>query len=118
MNTELGTLILSDDLILDGIENSPGISFSQRRTLTGESIVQSNVLTGGRKLKLISKSDLTFKNVQDIKSIENTGQPVILKHERGTFNVLITSLDVSPDIERPEPEDADWFSGTINLLEV
>lgn len=116
--TTLGTLQLSDNLVLDGLENSPAISMSQRRTLTGDLVIQTAPISGGRKLALLSDNHLTLAQVEQIKAMEAAGQPVTLTHHRGTFSVLIVSIEVGPAFDHADPQPGDWYSGRINLIEV
>ena len=114
----LGGVALSDHLILDGLENAPGIVVNQRRTITGKSVVQHAPLLGGRSLSLLSASHLTLQQVQDIKTIENNGVAVTLVHPRGSFSVLVTGTELTQDEECVDIESDAWFSGTINMIEV
>jgi len=116
--TTLGSVQLSDHLVLDGIENAPGIAWSQRRTVTGEPVVQVTPVSGGRKLTLSAENHLTLAQVQAIKEIEAAGQPVTMVHHRGSFQVLVVGVDVAPSIVHADPGPEDWYSGTITMIEV
>lgn len=121
MTVSLGGIALSDDLVLQGIEEAPGIAMSARRTLGGRQIVQVGPsLAGGRVLSLQSENHLTLSQITAIKAIESTGQAVILVHHRGTFSVLITGTEVDPDTLLANPDTAtnQWWSGKINMIEV
>jgi len=114
----LGGVTLSDHLILEGLEIAQGIVINQRRTITGRSVIQSAPLVGGRTLFLTSESHLTLQQVNDIKQLENAGLPVSLVHPRGTFNVLISGMDITQDEQCVDLDVDAWFSGTINMIEV
>ncbi len=116
--TTLGTVILSDDLVLDGLENAPVAASSQRRTLGGESVVQVAPVTGGRNLALVGENHFTLDQLQQIRSLARTGQQVTLTHHRGTFNVLIVGIEAAPAVDVSDPDSGAWYSGTINMIEV
>ena len=116
--TSLGGVVLSDHLILDGLENAPGIVVNQRRTITGKSVVQHAPVIGGRAISLLSESHLTLQQVQDIKTIESNGVAVTLVHPRGTFSVIVTGVSVTQDEECVDLDIDAWFSGSINMIEV
>ena len=112
----LGNVTLSDHLILDGLETAPMVAHSQRRTLTGESVVQAAPMVGGRALSLRSENHLTLEQINQVRDL--AGQVVSLVHHRGTFSVLVISIDVEAALDHADPKTDDWYSGTINLLEV
>lgn len=117
--TVLGTITdLSDDLVLDGLENAPGIVVNQQRTLTGVSVVQVGTNLGGRVLVMNGINHFTLAQVNEIKALECTGQAVTLTHHRGTFNVLIVSATFTPARDLADPTDDDWYSGEISMIEV
>ena len=116
--TTLGSVTLSDDLILEGLETAPPIAHSQRRTLTGESVVQAAPVSGGRKLALAGDNHFTLADIEAVQALAGAGQPVTLTHHRGTFTVLIVSIEVEPAFNHADPQPGDWYSGRINLIEV
>lgn len=120
MATLLGTLSLSDNLVLSGIEQAPDIAHLQRRTLTGRSIVTTAPVVGGRMLTLNSERHLSLADVQAIKALAVAGAPVTLVHHRGTFSVLIVGTALEPDDAslHANPTAAEWYSGDITLIEV
>lgn len=122
MTVSLGSVILSDHLVLQGIEAAPGVASSARRTLGGRMVVQIGpTLSGGRDLALQSENHLSYADVAAVKGLEALGQPVVLIHSRLTASVLIVGVDVAADTEFVNPAEAGadpWYSGTINLREV
>lgn len=116
--TTLGGLSLSPDLVLTGLEASPGIIYSQRRTMSGVSVLQTAPVVGGRTLGLNSENHLSLTDIQAIQALAALGQPVTLVHHRGTFNVLIIGLNVEPVSLIANPDGTLWHSGEITLLEV
>jgi hypothetical protein len=120
MATLLGALSLSDDLVLSGLETAPDIVVSQKRTLSGRSVIQTAPISGGRTLTLSAERHYTLAQVQAVKALAALGQPVTLSHHRGTFQVLITATALEADdaSQHANPTAAEWYSGDITLLEV
>ena len=116
--TTLGTITLSDDLVLEGLETAPPIAHSQRRTLTGESVIQTAPISGGRKLALVGDNHFTLADIEAVLALARVGQQVTLTHHRGTFTVLIVPVEVDPAFNHADPQPGDWYSGRINLIEV
>jgi len=121
MTVSLGSVVLSDHLILQGIEAAPAVAYSSRRTLGGRMVLQLGpTLPAGRELALQSEGHLTYANVAAIKALQAIGQPVALVHPRASLTVLITGVEVEADQDYVNPAAAGadpWYSGTINLLE-
>ena len=119
MSVFLGDLELSDHLILKGLESAPGVAYSARRTLGGRMVVQVGAtLSSGRTLALVSENHFTLAQILAIKNIESAGLPVTLVHHRGTFTVMVVEVTDNPTINYSDPEPDDWYSGTINMIEV
>lgn len=116
--TQLGSVTLSDDLVLSGLETAPDIAVNQRRTLAGESVIQTAPITGGRTLTLAGENHFTLQQIQDVKALAAAGQSVTLTHHRGTFSVLITGTPVEQAIDYADPTAAEWYSGKITMIEV
>ncbi len=116
--TTLGTVTLSDDLILEGLENAPLIAYSQRRTLAGESVVQVAPVLGGRELALVGDNHFTLAEIEAVRALAEAGQPVTLTHHRGTFRVLVVSIETDPAVDHADPRPDDWYAGRINMIEV
>lgn len=119
MTVMLGSIVLSDHLILDGLESAPGVAYSARRTLGGRLAVQIGpTLVKGRTLTLVAENHLTMAQISAIKDIEAKGLSVDLSHHRGSFRVVVTAVDVEPTVAYADPDLNDWYSGTITMLEV
>jgi len=118
MTVTLGAITLSDNLVLSGLESSADIVINQRRTLSGNSVVQTGPMIGGRTLTLQGEDHFTLSQIQAVKAMATLGQPVILKHHRGTFTVLIIGTPVEPTFDHANPDVTAWHSGEITLLEV
>lgn len=122
MTVSLGGVSLSDDLVLEGIETARRVTYSSRRTLAGRHVLQVGPpLSGGRTISLQSENHITHAKLLAIKAVEAAGAVVTLVHHRGTFSVLIVSIEMEPDSPLANPADdstVPWYSGTITMLEV
>ena len=118
MTVSLGAITLSDSLVLHGLENSVDAAVSQRRTLTGRSVIQVQPTPGGRTLQLEGQHHWTYDQVEAIKALAAAGSPVNLVHHRGTFTVVISAIEVEPSLDYSNPSGSDWLSGTVTLIEV
>jgi hypothetical protein len=114
----LGSLVLSDDLILSGLESAPPVAWSARRTLGKRQVVQSMPLAGGRLLSLQGDKHFSLKDLQDVLALAKLNQPVIMTHARGTFTILITAIDPEPAYLLADPDPEAYYSATITLQEV
>jgi len=117
--TTLGTLTLSDHLILDGLESAPPVAMSVRRTLGGRAIVQSVGLPDtGRELTLSGDYHFTLAEITNIRVLAQLNQPVELAHHRGIYQVLVTGIEAEAAFDYADPEDDDWYTATITMIEV
>jgi len=116
--TTLGSVTLSDELILSGLETAPDVVVNQRRTVTGESAVQVAPIAGGRALTLSGENHFTLAEIQAVKALAAAGSAVALVHDRGTFSVLITGTPVVPTGDHANPGSDAWYSGDITMIEV
>ncbi len=118
MTVTLGGVVLSDHLVLEGLESGPIIAHSMHYTLGGSAVVQSddNDDTVGRPLRLTGKNHFTLQQIQDVRMLR--GQTVSLIHHRGTFDVIIIDTPVDPTINYADPIADDWYSGEITMITV
>lgn len=119
--TILGTIELSDDLVLDGMDNATQRATEVDRSLYGVSIYNSGVpLIGGRELSLGSVYHVTYAQLLQVQALEATGDAVTLSHTRGNLSVVVTGNDLTPDTQLADPQNATdlWYSGNIYLLEM
>lgn len=114
----LGNIVLSDDLMLMGIDNQKSVKVRQTRTITGESFITVAKNIGGRTLALVGEFDFTLDIVNQINTLGASGGKVTLIHPRGIFTVIITGVVFTPATKNPEPELAEWYSGEITMIEV
>jgi len=117
MTVSLGAITLSENLTLD---IGPAASaYSQRRLIGGASVVQADGSSGGRTLTLQGENHFSLTQVEQIRTIQALGLAVSLVHHRGPFDVLIVdTTDLTPADAYANPTAADWYSGTITLIEV
>ena len=115
--TTLAGITLSDHLVLSGLENAPPVATSQRRTIMGVSVVQTAPVSGGRALALVGDNLYTLSQLQALNAAAASGLLVVLEHHRGTFDVLITGINMQPTQEHSNPTSDDWYSGEILMTE-
>lgn len=117
MTVSLGGIALSDELVLD--IGPAAAAVSMRRLIGGAACVQTNPASGGRTLTLSGEHHWTLGQVGQIRNAQALGMPVTLVHHRGTFSVVIVdTADLTPSIPYANPQDADWYSGSITMIEV
>lgn len=108
----------SEHLVLTGMENAPVVAHSARRTLGGRMVVQAKPIdAGGRQLMLTSENHLTQEDIDELRAVAMLGQTVLLEHARGSFDVLITRIEVEPMWEIADPGSDTLYSGSIYLQE-
>lgn len=113
-----GTLTLSDNLVLSGLETAAPAVHSARRLIGGAVVVQSDANIGGRVLRLNSANHLALSDVEQIQSLFAAGQPITVTHHRGTFTVVITGMDLAPARDHANPYQDALYSGDIYLQEL
>lgn len=117
MTVSLGGITLSDHLTLTIGQLPAGIS--QRRLIGGASVVQADGSSGGRTLTLSGEHHWTLAQVEALQVLQAAGQAVTLVHHRGTFQVVIgDTSELAPSIEYANPTAADWYSGSVSMIEV
>ena len=119
--TTLGSVTLSGELILDGLESCPLIAHSVRRTMgVGSRAVIQSVAIGvaGRELTLSGGSHFTLAIIQDLQTLARLNQPVELVHQRGVYSVLITKIEAEPEVSFADPTSDDFYSAVIYMVEV
>jgi len=118
VSVSIGGIPLAEDLTLD--PQGSGVAFSQRRCIGGASVVQADGNVGGQTLVLGSEYPYwTLAQVEQIRALQSLGQAVELVHHRGTYQVFIADTsNLTPDDQYADPEEDDWYIGTITLIEV
>lgn len=117
MPVKLGDIILSNELLLDGLEEAPDVAVIQKRTVVGRSIVRVDPTPGGRQLTLSGENHVTLEQITAIKQLAALGQLVRLEHHRGSFNVYIIGVKATPTVGYADPIGSDWYSCEILTIE-
>ena len=122
----IGGIELNKNLIWEEPEASPRHTYSRKVTLQGRVIVQFGPING----RLISLSSVeafggwvgyfTYEQIMQLKAFEEGLSVVPFVYNTTTLNVLVEpgGIAVSSIVPRPVPELTDWYTGTINLIEV
>lgn len=118
MTVSLGGVILSDHLVLEGLETGPLVAYSIKTTLGGSAIVQSDDMDAdiGIKLRLQGENHFTLQQIQDVRALR--GQTVELIHPRGTYQVIVLKTPAEPAINYADPVADDWYGGEIIMITV
>ena len=122
----LNGLELDHNLYLGGLDNTPKISYTQKRSAEGTSYVIAKSLGGGENLTLgsvrgtggIIRGFWEKSQVDQIKTWEQQTLPVTLLYCNTSYTVLITGRDFTQfnvsEIEKPQK----LYLGEIYLTEV
>lgn len=118
--TWLGEIELSPHLILRGQHEWRECNIEEKRTIDGLHLWFTDTARGGRPLTLDgSGGHFTVGELTRIRALQALGEPVVLTHHSGVYNVLIAGIEgVDPPIDYADYNDADWVSAQINLIEV
>ncbi len=120
MSIPLGLIDLSDNLVLDGLESAPERADSYSHSLFGVATrVRGPRFMGGKTLYLVSKNNITYEQMLDIKVLQKSGEEVVLIHPRGTYNVTVTAVNLKPDTDHlvdPHNDPDLWYSGTVTII--
>lgn len=114
----LGPIILSDELLLDGLDSSVPVVVDDKRTLGGRQVTRVDPAPGGRSLSLEGTNHFTYDQKDAVQALAALRQPITLTHYRGTFTVLIVGIKLEPSRKFRNPLGTDRLSGSILLLEV
>lgn len=126
MTVKLGNIVLDEDLRLDGLESAVDISVSQSVAFDGTVDILTMPAPVKRQLSLVASAGsggpvgiFTLAQLQSIKAVAAVGMPVTLIHHRGTFSVLIIAVsDPEYVFDHANPTLGDWYTATINMIEV
>jgi hypothetical protein len=114
----LGSVELSDELVLDGLETSPLLAYSQYTTIYGARGLQSTVLSGGRTLELGGGKHFSLTDIWNIQALISAAAPVTMTHERGTFTVRVLAVEPEPAVLRSNPDPDAIYEAVVTLMEV
>ena len=126
MAVQIGSTVLDNRLLLQGLFDSPRVATSSKTTISGRRIITSFPLSSrdfrlttegpnGVKYGLFTRTQLT-----ELAAIRDAGQAVSFVHGSDTFSVIIPSdgIQVTSITETSTRDGADWFAGTVLLKEV
>ena len=124
----LGPVAFNDNVRLLGLESSPDIAISSTTSMGGVTTTLTAPVIGGRHLSLVAYQEgedihgyFTLAQITAIKTIIAARLPVILTHQRGTFNVLVLSVSepklISTD-DVVDPTPGHWYQAEIKMIEV
>lgn len=126
MAISLGGVILSKNLIWVDSLASPYQAYSRRITLLGKIIVQHSPISG----RMIALSTISTANgsigfftkgqLDQLRIFEKAMTVVTFVYEAENLDVLIApgGMEVSPIVPRPTPASSDYYTGSIQLIEV
>lgn len=126
MTVQLGNIILDNNLRLYGLEEAEDISVAQYVAFDGSVDVLLAPAQNRRSLRLVGNRDgstvrgrYRLQDLEAIKSLARSGQAQELIHNRGVFSVLILSVtEPLAIIDKTDPTGDDWYTATINMIEV
>ena len=126
MSVILGGVDLDDRLLLRGLFDSPQMNIVISRTVTGSRLVVRKP-TPGRDLELTTEGPngvkyglFTREQLDAVATLRDAGEPVQLNHKGTLYTVLLPSdcINVTPITETSSKSAADWYAGSITMLEV
>lgn len=119
MTISIGTVTLSEHLLLPGIKNIPLRAGSSRMTLGGRYVEQSIALESGQEIELVDPGSygvLTGAQIDAINAYRASGEIVVFVHPQGTWNVLVVGVEVQLSDEVADPDSGDiTYYGTITM---
>lgn len=122
----IGTVRLPDNIIWENRYTHPKVIAEAERTIDGEEVLFSQGVNS-RPIDLVAYEDMGWlshsqvKNLFEMASVPNA--VYLLVYEDYTAQVRFRHedspvIDVQPIIPRPNPEEQDFYYGTIKLMEV
>lgn len=118
--TYLGDVELSPHLSLRGLEDWCAFNVGEARTIDGRHLWWTDQMQGGRPLRLDGTDNhFTVAQLGQIRALQALAQPVLLRHHRGEYLVVIAGIDgPSLWIDYADYADDDQIGATVNLIEV
>jgi len=125
MTIPLGSLALDNNVQLRGGDAISKVILNITKAIMGKTIITYSPAPAGHQLELVAIDKGTHfegfflkSQIDAMKELRDTVQTVALAHYRGSYNVIITAVDVEPLGDIVNPDD-DWlYFGTIQLLTV
>lgn len=119
------TIELDDNLQLSGVHAISQVSISVHQTF-GAPKVQRCARSGGDTLMLIASEQgnevhghFTGAQIEALKTLRDIGNPVLLTHHRGSFQVIIPAdaMDnLTQVVDYVDPDSDDIYTGTIPFI--
>lgn len=122
----LGGVTLHSSLIWDSPLSSPNQAYSRRVTLLGKVVLQhspspkqlislTTISTTGGSIGIFTKDQL-----DQLRVFEEAMTTIVFIYDSETLNVVIQpgSIQMEPLIARPNPAGSDYYTGSIQLIEV
>ena len=126
MSITLGTLTLPDDLIwIDEFTWTP-MAKSSQYSVEGALIIQNALKLAGRPITLsgdVSAAWIARGVVKDLWALLSSATGLLLTlNDARTFNVTFAPgdnpINAQPIVDYGTPDDADWYSLSIKLIQV
>ncbi len=117
----IGSVILSDHLILPGIKNIQKRASSTRYTMSpggSRAYIQSYARPTGQTIALVDDGNyglFTGTQIDDINIYKETGEKVSFVHHLGTWQVIVSEVAVEQSEGLANPTDTDTYFGTITM---
>jgi len=126
MAISLGGVALNRNLIWEEPYGSPSQAYSRRVTLLGKVILQHSPISG----RLIALSTISTSNgtighfvksqLDQLRVFEQAMTTITFIYEAESISVVIApgGINVTPIAPRPNPANTDYYTGSVNLIEV
>lgn len=125
---QLNGVTLDDSLVWENEFDAPAISQNVLRTVMGNAIIQSEMLSeDGHEIviKAVSSGDdfigsFTREQIIGFKNLERAGSVVSFVYEEYSTNVVVKSggVQMSPVFARDDRSNSNLFTGTLTLIKV
>jgi len=126
MTVQVGSVVLHDNLFWENEFHSPSVAMSNRRTVGGKLVIQTNPTISGREITLSTfgtqNSNVAYftrQQIEDLQVIEAAGAAVALTYNSLSTNVVIKpgGLSVEPLGHKKVHGSTDIYVGKLELLE-
>jgi hypothetical protein len=116
----IGTVVLSDHLLLPGTKNMPLRAGSTRMTLGGRPVHQSIALAAGQELSLQDPGDgvglFSGAQIDAINLYRGSAEIVDFIHHIGSWRVIVKTVEVEQIDGYADPIASDMYYGTITMI--
>lgn len=119
MTVTIGGITLSNDLALRGLDDLKPIAQNFLPTLAGGTVVQQMAITSGHSLSLVADDRggfITYGESVSIRALQAAGNPIVLVHPRGTYEVMVEQVNWEPLVDFVDKENSDQGLGSIELI--